>query len=281
MHRITTSKIKVELSTKMESYSSRFDWHQAVDDTVNSALGKCYPRDWKDEDYLTRSLLFALKNEHSNVTIEQGEPGKNAKCHWDVYKNTKEQGIEQKHGDIGILVQLRFGEDKILEGVAFLEAKRIYHNQADDSKSRFSALDMEQLKRYCNNSSFHRTVFYDCVSSESGISAFSATIPTRHLITINSDDRAIYPHCEYLSYCLTDRYLQGYELDFDPDLVASVKGFLDANGGVKYLVVAQSILGPDIDLNPNLININKAIYKALEAPAPGSKPKSNLGGPTM
>ena len=118
------------------------------------------------------------------------------------------------------------------------------------------------------------------MGSESGNSAFSATIPTRHLITINSDDRAIYSHCEYLSYCLTYRYLQGYELDFNPDLVASVKGFLDANGGVKYLIVAQSILSPDIDLNPNLININKASYKALEAPAPGSKPRSNLGGPT-
>lgn len=265
----------------MENYSSRFDWHQAVDNTVNSALGKCYPRDWKDEDYLTRSLLYALKTEHSNVTIEQGEPGKNAKCHWDVYKNTKEQGIEQKHGDIGILVQLRFGENKTLEGVAFLEAKRIYHDQANDSKSKFSALDMEQLKRYCSNSSFHRTVFYDCMSSEGGHSAFSATIPTRHLLTINSDDRAIYPYCEFLSCCLTDRYLQGYELDFDPDLVESVKGFLDVNGGVKYLIVAQSVLSPDLALDPNLININKKIYKPLASPAPRIKPKNNLGDPTM
>lgn len=265
----------------MENYSSRFDWHKAVDTTVSAALGKCYPRDWKDEDHLTRSLLTALRDEHSNVTIKKDKIiGKDVKCHWDIYKNTKEQGIEQKHGDIGILVQLRFDDTKILEGVAFLEAKRIYHDPSDDSKSKLSALNKSQLARYCNNSSFHRTVFYDCFKTDSGIAAVSLTLPTRHLLAIDKDNRDIYPYCEYLSYCLTNRYLQGYELDFDPDLVSSVKGFLGANGGVKYLIVAQSTLSPGVELNPELIEINRDIYKTINTPEPDNTPRNSFG-PSM
>lgn len=265
----------------MENYSSRFDWHRAVETTVTNALKKCYPRDWKDEDHLTRTLLTALRDEHSNVSIKKDKiSGKDAKCHWDIYKNTKEQGIEQKHGDIGILVQLLFDKTKILEGVAFLEAKRIYHDPSDEAKSKFGALDKSQLERYCNNSSFHRTVFYDCLKTKRGIEAFSLTLPTRHLLTIDKDNRDIYPYCEYLSYCLTNRYFQGYELDFDPDLVSSVKGFLGANGGIKYLIVAQSTLSPELELNPDLIEINRDIYKTFNEPEPDNTPRNNVG-PSM
>ncbi|WIX01074.1 hypothetical protein QK899_11025 [Pseudomonas sp. AR5] len=267
----------------MDNYSSRFDWHKAVDSTVSNALGKCYPRDWKDEDHLTRSLLSALRDEHSNVTIEKDKIiGKKSKCHWDIYKNTKEMGIEQKHGDIGVLVQLRFDNTRILEGVAFLEAKRIYHDLSDDSKSKFTALDKKQLERYCANSSFHRTVFYDCFQNEDGgHSAISLTLPTHHLLAIDKDNRDVYPYCEYLSYCLTNRYFQGYELDFNPDLVESVKGFLCANGGVKFLIVAQSTLSPDLELNPQLIEINRDIYKRITTKEPNNTPNNSFGGPRM
>lgn len=265
----------------METYPSRFDWHKAVDITVNNALETCFPRDWKDEDHLTRTLLSALRNEHSNVAIKKEKiVGKNSKCHWDIYKNTKELGIEMKHGDIGVLVQLRFDETNMLEGVAFLEAKRIYHDMKDDSKSKFSALNKSQLKRYCSNSSFHRTVFYDCFQSNGGNSAIALTLPTRHLLSINKNNRDAYPYCERLSYCLTNRYFQGYELDFDPKLVKSVKGFLGVNGGVKYLIVAQSTLSPELELNPELIEINRNIYADIDTPDPDNTPIPRFDGPS-
>ncbi|WP_191236790.1 hypothetical protein [Cobetia marina] len=266
----------------MDNYASRFDWHKAVDSTVSNALGGCYPRDWKDEDHLTRTLLSALRNEHSSVTIDKDKIiGKKSKCHWDIYKNTKQKGMEPKHGDIGVLVQLHFDNGKVLEGVAFLEAKRIYHDPSDDSKSKFTALDTEQLERYCANSPFHRTVFYDCLKTKDGYTAVSVTLPTRHLLTIDKNDRDIYLYCEYLSYCLTNRYFQGYELDFDPDLVNSVKGFLGDNGGVEYLIVAQSTLKPELELNPELIEINRDIYKSIDTPEPDNTPTNNFGGPRM
>ena len=266
----------------MENYSSRFDWHKAVDITVSNALGKCYPRDWKDEDHLTRSLLSALRDEHSNVTIEKDNcSGKKLKCHLDIYKNTKEQGIEQKHGDIGVLVQLHFDESKMLEGVAFLEAKRIYHDSTDDKKSKFAALDKSQLKKYCNNSSFHRTVLYDYRKKDNDYSGVSKTLPTRHLLTIDKSNRDIYTYCEYFSYCLTNRYFQGYELDFNPDLVNAAKGFLGANGGVKYLIVAQATLSPNLELNPKLIEVNRDVYTRLDSSEPDNTPTNSFGGMGM
>lgn len=262
----------------MENYISRFDWHKAVDNTVSNALGKCYPRDWKDEDHLTRSLLRALRDEHSTVTIEKDKIiGKNTKCHWDIYKNTKEQGIEQKHGDIGVLVQLHFDESKILEGVAFLEAKRIYHDSLDDTKSKFEALDMLQLEKYCNNSSFHRTVLYDVKNISNQNVAVSLTLPTRHLLTIDKNNRDIYPYCERFSYCLTNRYFQGYELDFDQTLVNEVKGFLGNNGGVKYLIVAQTTLSPELELSLEPIKINRDIYARLDSSEPDNTPTNDFG----
>jgi len=80
-----------------------------------------------------------------------------------------------------------------------------------------------------------------------------------------------------LSYCLTNRYFQGYELDFDPDLVNSVKGFLDSNGGVKYLIVAQSTLSPDLSLEPKLIEINDNMYQRLDSSEPEDTPTNNFG----
>ncbi|WP_334157379.1 hypothetical protein [Oryzomicrobium sp.] len=266
----------------MKKYRKWFDWHEAVNKTVNESLLKCYPRDWKDEDHLTRNLLAALRDEHSSVTIEKDKvSGKNIKCCWDVYKNTMEMGMEQKHGDIGVLVQLIFDSSKVLEGVAFLEAKRIYHNSSDESKSCFAALDEDQLKRYGSNSSFHRTVFYDCQEKSGTHQASSFTLPTSHLLVLNKNDRNVYPYCEYFSYCLTNRYFQGYELDFDEESVDAVKGFLGANGGVRYLIVAQTILGPDISPNTNINLVDNAIYSRLELDGLDDSPKANFSGPKI
>lgn len=266
----------------MKNYPSRFDWQKAVDETTRIALGKCYPRNWKDEDHLTRCMLSALRDDHSFVTIgKDNEIGKNTKCQWDVYKNTKEMGMEQKYGDIGVLVQLIFDSSKILEGVAFLEAKRIYHHPTDDSKSNFGALDRDQLERYSNNSPFHRTVFYDCQNRDAGYEAAAFTLPTKHLLAIEKDNREIYPYCEHFSYCLTNRYFQGYELDFNEKSVDAVKGFLDSNGGVHYLIVAKATLNPDVELNPEPVAINNQIYSQLNLDEPDNRQTNSFNGPTM
>lgn len=260
----------------MKTYPKRDQWSTAVEHTICDAVGKCYPRNW-DEDHITRSLLTALRDEHSEVTIKTDENNWYTKHHWDIYKNTKEQSMEEKHGDIGILVQLRFDDTKILEGVAFIEAKRMYQNHVDDSKSRFESLSRNQLARYCKSSSFHRTVLYDYHMNDHFKRASSFALPTRHLLTLDKDNREIYPYCEKLSDCLTNRYFRGYELDFDEELVSSVKGFLGAKGGVEYLMVAQSTLSSEIELNPELIEINRGTYKRFDTSEPDNTPTHSFG----
>jgi len=169
---------------------------------------------------------------------------------------------------------MHFDHSKILEGVAFLEAKRIYPDK-DESKSNYQALDIPQLQRYCSNSSCHRTVLYDCLKENDSKIATAWTLPTRHLITIDKNTRDLHPYCELFSYCLTNRYFQGYELDYNLDNINAAKGFLDANGGVDFLIVAQVTLKPELELNPELISINKSKYKLLAS----SKPDHNLDGP--
>jgi hypothetical protein len=259
----------------MKRYKNRFEWHEAMNTSITSALGKCYPRNWKDEDHLTRSVLEALVEEYEGVELSKDKiVADSTKCLWDVYKNTKQHGLEQKHGDIGVLVQLHFSKDTVLEGVAFLEAKRIYHDPFNSAKSEFKALDFDQLERVCGNSTCHRTLLYDCVVEDKVKYAYALTIPTRHFIALGEKSRDVYDFCEHFSYCLINRYFQGYELDFDPQKVAAAKGFLDANGGVDYLIVAQTAMRPGLDFNPILLNDN--VYEVLETDDPDPGPGSSM-----
>ena len=256
----------------MEYYPTREKWYIAVEETVRKTIGKCYPRNWRDENHITRSLLTGLRDEHSHaVILKEKLNGKHTTCLWDVYKNTLEQDMEKKHGDIGVLVQLHFQKNSVIEGVAFLEAKRIYHSKINDSLSYFATLDNKQLERVCQNSSFHRTVFYDCIIEESKNTPIALTLPTRHLLTINRKDRYIYPYCECFSYCLTNRYFQGYELDFNPETVNSVNGIIEGNGGVDFLIVAQIILHPELKADLDFIDINHDIYTRIESIEPDSE----------
>lgn len=261
----------------MKKFDNRFDWHKDMNDTINRVLCKAYPRNWNDEDYLTRAILVELRNEYKNVEILHDKIiGKNIKFSWDVFKNTKQHGIEPKHGDVGILVQMLFENGKILEGVAYLEAKRMYA-----SSHKFDALDFSQLQRLVSNSANHRTVFYDFLKCADGGSALAVGLPTQHLIAIKDNSRKLYPYCEYYSYILTSRYLQGYELDYSSDAVNGLKGLIGANGGVDYLIVAQTTGLSGLTLNLEQVDLNLNIYEELVSEGPDDTPENSSGGLSM
>lgn len=259
-------------------YQNRFEWHLDMNAVINEVLCSAYPRNWKDEDFLTRSILTKLRDEYEDVEIIRDKiTGKKVIFSWDVYKNTKQHGIEVKHGDVGILVQILFPNNKTIEGVAYIEAKRIY-----EPNNRFDALDFSQLRRIVSNSSFHRTVFYDHYScKEEDGTALAVGLPTNHLIALNDNSRALYPYCEYYSYILTNRYLQGYELDFNPDIVNGLKGLIDVNGGVDYLIVAQTTSEKLVKLNLKEVEINNDMYSRIITEKPDNTPTNNYGGPSM
>lgn len=164
-----------------------------------------------------------------------------------------------------------------IEGVAFIEAKRIYFPE-----EKFTALKADQLDTLSNNSFSHRTVFYDYEKRTDGTQApLALGLPTRHLIALDDKTRGIYPYCEQYSYILTNRYLQGYELDYNQESIDGAKGLLNSNGGVDYLIVAQTTSSPEVELDMKNIELNKEIYMPINNEEPDNTPTNNSGGLTM
>ena len=244
---------------------------------ISNVLSSAYPRNW-DEDFITRDILRELRKNYKDVEITHDKVfKKSTRLSWDIFKNTKKGGIEQKHGDIGILVQMLYPNGNSIEGVAFIEAKRIYFPE-----EKFTALKLDQLEILSNNSFSHRTVFYDYVKWSDGTQEpLILGLPTKHLIALDDKTRGVYPYCEQYSYILTNRYLQGYELDYSQESIDGLKGLINSNGGVDYLIVAQTTSSPDVELDLKNIEFNKEMYTSINNEEPDNTPTNNSGGLAM
>jgi hypothetical protein len=276
-----SGRINILLAVRklLKIFNSRWAWHLHMKGVIDNVLSSAYPRSW-DEDFITRDILRELRKEYKDIEITQERVmKKSSKLTWDIFKNTKKGKIEQKYGDIGIIVQILYPNGNHIEGVAFIEAKRIYYPEV-----KFTGLKLKQLKTLSNNSFSHRTVFYDYIqSSECGEGPLALGLPTKHLIALDNNTRDIYPYCEQFSYILTNRYLQGYELDYAPDSINSLKGFADASGGVDYLIVSQITASPDMEPSITNIEFNRDLYISINGLEPDDDytPTSNNDDFTM
>ncbi len=261
----------------MKIFTTRWDWHLHMKGIIDNVISSAVQRNW-DEDFITMDILRELIREYQDVEITQDKVLKKpTKLSWDIFKHTKKGGIEQKFGDIGILVQIMYPNGNYIEGVAFIEAKRIYYPE-----EKFTALKAKQLKTLSDNSFSHRTIFYDYLKGQNGrIAPLCLGLPTKHLIALDDNTRDIYPYCELYSYILTNRYLQGYELDYNPESIRSLKGFANASGGVDFLIVAQTTASPDMEPSIKNIEINRDIYLSINEPEPDNTPTNNSGGLSM
>lgn len=126
-----------------------FDWLIKVEKLITAAIAGCHPRDWK-EDLISSAWLKSLRDKLPTVSIHGlGSPFAVA---WDAYK--ADGMLERQHGDIAVLVELRFSNGKSLRGVAFLEAKRSY-------PSGYRKLEWRQLEKQSTAISNHRLLLYD------------------------------------------------------------------------------------------------------------------------
>lgn len=244
----------------MKIYKNRFEWHLDMNREINAAMSNIDPRDWSQEDFITRTILRRLRDAFPNTKlIHDKVMGGNVRVCWDIFKNTNKLNIEPTHGDIGLLIQMEFKNNTILEGVAFMEAKRLY-----PQSNRFESLDFDQLKRLVTNSAHHRTVFYDARPGFFN-DAQAYGMPSQHVIAIDDDSSTeLLPYSEYLSYILTNRYLQGYELDYSKDSISNLKNAATDTGGVKYLVVAQASAISDTQLSIDKVEFNRQVYTQLQ-----------------
>jgi hypothetical protein len=230
-----------------------FEWIARVEHTISGAVSKCIPRNWNDEDYLTRSWMQAICDKVASVKIKGlGIPYAAA---WDVLKLTG--SAETSFGDIGVFVRIRYPNGVLLEGVSFVEAKRIYR-----SSGRYEMLDSNQLERMVNKTPFHRLALYsDKPISEAALgvapsphywwyreniypcsNVLAAVLPTRIALAMKSNKPAdLHPPCLPLSYQICARYLKGYDLDFASLSVQIVRD--GGAGAPQYLLVADVVMG--------------------------------------
>lgn len=226
-----------------------------IDRILHKEIAQCHPRYW-NEDHITLSWLKRLISEWPSFSLA---PHPTTIVRWDAYK--MDGSLEQENGDVAFLIDINFDNGNALQGVGFLEAKRIYDT------GRFEALKWAQLRLLSSNSSNHQLLLYDhspiptqyslgaclpcdccpccedhgqycCESSE-----FSAAIvmPTLHAIAYEEKGRVLESIGHRLSEQILLRYFRGLDLDFDADLVKRV--LAGAPGGPKFLAIATIHVG--------------------------------------
>ena len=169
--------------------------------------------------------------------------------------------LEQENGDVCFLIDINFDNKNALQGVGFLEAKRIYDS------GQFDALKWAQLRLLSGNSSNHQLLLYDykplatqyslggCLSCdfcpcceectqyycEPSEASAAIVMPTIHAIAYEEKGRKLESIGHRLSEQIVLRYFRGLDLNFDADLVKRV--LAGAAGGSKFLAVATIRVG--------------------------------------
>lgn len=228
-----------------------------IDQIIHREVAQCHPRYW-NEDHITYSWLKKLISEWPSINMA---PHPTTSAHWDAYK--MDGNLEQENGDVAFLIDIHFDNGHTLQGVGFLEAKRIYDT------GKFDALKWAQLRLLGSNSSNHQLLLYDHSPSSTRYSLgaclpcdycpycedhgpyccepseFSAAIvmPTLHAIAYEEKGRKLESIGHRLSEQIVLRYFRGLDLDFDADLVKRV--LAGAAGGAKFLAVATIHVGDE------------------------------------
>lgn len=234
------------------------DIYQLAYDSIEHCLSNHEVGMWK-EDSITAEILKRL-NKLPTASIQRESGYKNVS--WNAYKFSGKP--EYTFGDIAIIVRIEFGKDVSLEGVAYIEAKRIYHHENYEQCS-FNSINWDKLEEYSSPSHAHYVVLYD-VDPTSRLHFICNTIQTEHLLKIRSNKREIYQFCEYFHQLMCFRLLMGYGLDFDPKIVANAKGFGKSSSVPNYVLTAtiKHSKKPELVLEPIVVNNN--LYESILTP---------------
>ncbi len=228
-----------------------------TDETIRSAIKSCYPRSW-DENHITYTWLSKLRETPPKIIFTKTPK---ISVIWDAYKMTGQ--LERANGDVAFIVKVSFNNGNAIAGVAFLEAKRIYED------GNYDALKYEQLEYITYNKTHHHILLYDfnetlkpsyysccwdypCdrfLSKE----AIGIVVPTPHALAYKTKNRSLATIGIRLSEQIFFRYFKGLDLNFDQNLVESVRKGI--TGDVRYLAVAHVILNKETEIELSLDGI--------------------------
>jgi len=205
---------------------------QTLEEKIQEVIADAYPADW-DEDYITRRILVAIKS-MSNSQVEVLTSFNNIFIAAFKLKGN----LEYMFGDIAFVLDIEYKDGNKLKGVAYLEAKKRYHNI-----NEYKALDFGQLKRIYNNAPSSRLLLYNYQfmsslaptgldnnkNAASGVlpkipATNTSVLPVNTAIHINTKTDNLHKFSIPFSYQFAFRYLFGMDLEFDEDMLNSIIG---------------------------------------------------------
>jgi hypothetical protein len=253
-----------------------WDFISEVEWLIRDEIRTKFPASW-DENHITFSLCDALTKKYKGGCEIAGLE-RPFKIKWDARK--LRGTVEQRYGDLGILVNLRTWENEEIEGVGVLEAKA----RAPSSNS-FSAMRAKQTAKISRLSAASRLLLYDyaqIVGFEDNLSLWSdervlrryydfhhaGLIPYSHAATlplaigkaIGSNTTSLYKFSIPLSLQMIARYFRGFDLETSSQKVNEIKGSMKKTGGTGHLIlVGISTSGAQ----PVLPTVNESMYDRL------------------
>ncbi|MFM4708557.1 hypothetical protein [Aeromonas caviae] len=240
------------------------EWANSLYYIASDSIQKCFEGHaegrWK-EDFITAEILKKIKNIPPKSFEFQGG-FKNVV--WDAFKYNGK--LEAASGDIALIIKLEFPGGAFLEGVAYIEAKKIHHSK-DLQSCSYKAIKWDRLAEYSSYSHAHYVMLYDIIP-DSEPTYLCKSIPTSHLLALNNNKRDIYPYCEYFHQLLGYRLSMGYGLDFDQDKVNEAKGFAESSRHFKFLLTGSIKQSEESNLVPEPVLINQNLYGSFAPPKP-------------
>jgi hypothetical protein len=232
------------------------NWLEQTEALISGALKEIREQHWK-EDYATMRWMDVLRAALPHVEItDLGRPYAVA---WDALKLSGRR--ENAYGDVGVFVRIDYPNGVQVEGVGFIEAKRIY-----PALDVYGKLDCEQLTRMVDKVRHHRLGLYERSSILEAVfglaghgmdsvydhgaklvqpawgSVLAAIIPTTVALDLRGNRPSdLHPACLPLSYQLCARYLGGYDLETRSEIVADVKS--GGAGAPTFLFISHVVIG--------------------------------------
>lgn len=203
-----------------------------------------------------------------------------------VFKLDKKCNAESKFGDIAFIVRHHISKDTIIEGVAFIEAKRDFPNQ----NFEYSSLKKEQLEKFLKYTTQSFFCFY---SHKHFFPILRSSFLEQHISLLGIShneysDKYIYSSVNPSSLVnQIIRFKNGYDLDYSDDALNIAKGYEVELGFPCYIMDIETFASgyPNPEPTPN--NVNTKLYSTYDNPdtkyisdinPDDDDPKPNNGG---
>ena len=234
--------------------------NQTVFDKFNDAENGS----WK-EDEITSAVLKTIKNTIKKVNFFND-------VKWNICKYNGK--LENTFGDIAFTIKIYFTQDKYIEGVYFIEAKRFYFDT-----NNYKSIKFENLKNYIEYSQSHSVILYNITKDVLENDQNILTLPTQHLITLDENSKNIENFTEHFENLLNDLF-KGKNLDYREKQVNDAKGFVSNTGKkFKYIITTAFALNQNIDVK--LSEVNNNFYKSIDNVDTEQKRNNGYSGPSF